>query len=168
MRASRLIPFGLVGGVAIWALKETGVVARALSRPVRAVLPGPVRDLVEAPMRVLTGDQSFAPVREPAQRAMDAVGRRTVGETTRAEADEAMVDSLVRDTVDDLVATEPEGSTLDDLAHGDADVLVEAERELLTVPGEPGEGHRRRDQTAGAAAQEIAAAQVRARRNGVG
>lgn len=43
--------------------------------------------------------------------------------------------------------------------------LVEAERELLTAPGLPGESHRRRDQTAGRAAQQIAAAQVRSRRN---
>ena len=38
--------------------------------------------------------------------------------------------------------------------------------DALTVPGEEGENHRRRDQTAGEAAQEIAAAQVRERRNG--
>lgn len=43
--------------------------------------------------------------------------------------------------------------------------LVQAERELLTVPSEAGTGHRRRDQTAGRAAQRLAAAQVRARRN---
>jgi hypothetical protein len=47
----------------------------------------------------------------------------------------------------------------------DSAPLVAAERDALTVPGEDGEGHRRRDQTAGEAAQEIAAAQVRERRN---
>jgi len=44
--------------------------------------------------------------------------------------------------------------------------LIELERALLTVPGLPGENHRRRDQTSGRAAREIAAAQVRQRRNG--
>lgn len=48
----------------------------------------------------------------------------------------------------------------------DAAPLVAAERDALTVPGGDGEAHRRRDQTAGEAAQEIAAAQVRERRNG--
>ena len=50
----------------------------------------------------------------------------------------------------------------------DSSGLVAAERDALTVPGEPGEDHRRRDQTAGSAAQKIAAAQVRARRSGGG
>lgn len=56
------------------------------------------------------------------------------------------------------------GEALEDL---DAAALVETERDLLTVPGGDGETHRRRDQTAGVAAQEIAAAQVRARRHGI-
>jgi hypothetical protein len=40
--------------------------------------------------------------------------------------------------------------------------LVAAERDQLTIPGTD---HRRREQTAGQAAQDIAAAQVRSRRN---
>lgn len=59
-----------------------------------------------------------------------------------------------------------EGADFDDVA-ADPDELVQVERDLLTVPGEVGEGHRRRDQTAGVAAREIAAAQVRQRRYGV-
>ncbi|MCW2924245.1 MAG: hypothetical protein JWM98_1649 [Thermoleophilia bacterium] len=61
--------------------------------------------------------------------------------------------------------TEAMGASLSEVVRDPA-VLVEAERELLTVPGEAGETHRRRDQTAGVAAQELAAAQVRQRRNG--
>lgn len=63
------------------------------------------------------------------------------------------------------VADARPGEALEEVAADPAD-LVEAERELLTVEGEEGDGHRRRDQNAGVAAQEIAAAQVRARRNG--
>lgn len=70
------------------------------------------------------------------------------------------------DDVQDQVAENVrEGEDLEVVAD-DPGSLVEAERELLTVEGEEGEAHRRRDQTAGVAAQEIAAAQVRERRNG--
>lgn len=50
-----------------------------------------------------------------------------------------------------------------DDAHTKGQQLVQEERDRLTVQGEPGEGHRRRDQTAGKEAQEIAAEQVRVR-----
>lgn len=135
MRLDRLVPLGLVGGVAIWALRETRRVAHLAGTPVHGG-------------------------------GVDGDGTPVLGQGTGEGADGATAGSRASDTVDELVATEAAGSTIDDLAHGDSEVLVEAERELLTVPGEPGETHRRRDQTAGIAAQEIAAAQVRGRRNG--
>lgn len=67
---------------------------------------------------------------------------------------------------DEADATALEGEALTEIAQDNA-ALVHAERELLTVEGDPGEDHRRRDQTAGVAAQDIAAAQVRSRRYGV-
>jgi hypothetical protein len=91
--------------------------------------------------------------------------RRALGGVDERAARQSYATSLARDTVAEIVDSEPAGATIGSVAD-EPEALVEAERELLTVPGEPGDGHRRRDQTAGAAAQEIAAAQVRSRRNG--
>jgi hypothetical protein len=70
------------------------------------------------------------------------------------------------DAADEVVARREEQADLFVDVTADAAPLVSAERDALTVPGGDGETHRRRDQTAGVAAQEIAAEPVRARRNG--
>ena len=86
---------------------------------------------------------------------------------------------IVEKVVKDPTANVPDGVPDLDIGLDEADVaevvelvrdpeeLGSRERDLLTVAGAPGETHRRRDQTAGVAAQQLAAAQVSQRRNGI-
>lgn len=140
MKLRNVVPLGLAaGGLAVWAVRNTGAVAQHVVNPAL----GLARRALSAAEGLRPGQGEDSGAAEPGASALDEP-----------------------ETMDNTVpAPEAPGATLTEVVDSDAD-LVEAERELLTVPGEPGEGHRRRDQTAGHAAQEIAAAQVRARRNG--
>lgn len=138
---------GLLGGAATWALR------------------GDARRLVAR----VTGTTS----RERGEQATptsDEFPREVDARATQQGADEqpspADPDTEFHVDPEEVLArrTERADGFVDETA--DAAGLVAAERDALTVPGEEGEGHRRRDQTAGEAAQEIAAAQVRERRNG--
>lgn len=102
--------------------------------------------------------------------AANQAGRQVRYRATQAaeEARERASELADAADVDDASATTLEPEAAEPRHPVDVDgptELVEAERDLLTVPAEPGEEHRRRDQTAGPAAQELAAAQVRMRRN---
>lgn len=83
--------------------------------------------------------------------------------TDRDIAQELRTPSDDLDVVAPVAADAPAGAFLGDPAEISTVGLVAAETELLTVDGAD---HRRRDQTAGPAARELAAAQVRARRYG--
>ena len=146
MRLRTLIPVGIAGG-AIYAARNTNLVRRAVVTPLVGAAVGAlerVRDRLDE-------------ITQP-----DPKGARA-----RQLDDEASLDDLdiaTREIVDELASATPLGSELSEAVNLDQTNLVEAERELLTVPGRD---HRRRRQSAGAAAQDIAAAQVRERRNGI-
>jgi hypothetical protein len=146
MRLRTLIPVG-IAGTALYAARNTKLVRRQIIAPLAGVTGGAlgkVRDRLE---NIAQPDP-----KSPRARQLD---------------DEASLDDLdiaARDIVDQLSGVEPAGMQISDAIDLEQASLVEAERELLTTPGRE---HRRRRQTAGPAAQEIAAAQVRDRRNGI-
>ncbi len=146
MRLRTLIPVGIAGG-AIYAARNTQLVRRAIVTPLAGVAMGAL---------------------ERARDRLDQVAQPDPkGARARQLDDEASLDDLdiaPREIIDQLASSTPPGSELTEAVKLNQTSLVEAERELLTAPGRD---HRRRRQSAGAAAQDIAAAQVRERRNGI-
>lgn len=141
MRASKVGLIGVVGGAAIYALRTTGLGRRALDQLDR----GRSGEDVSTQQVVSTASQEG--------------GTKEVWPDVATEFH----------TDPDRVAAEREEQADRPVdATADASGLVAAERDALTVAGDEGEDHRRRDQTAGEAAQDIAAAQVRARRSSEG
>lgn len=154
--------------VARFVLKATlGTVFRQVRRNPQLILRVP-------------GAQGIAEelARRKAQRAMEAEALHAdeAEPATPAASDDATPNvpepdttteagiTVFRAQVEDAPAhADPVRAATPRTGHADPADLVEAERQLLTVPGP--KGHRLRNQTAGAAAREIAAAQVSARRN---
>jgi hypothetical protein len=85
--------------------------------------------------------------------------------TSRERAGDKEFQVEYHENVDEIRARRTEQADLPVDVTADAAPLVSAERDALTVAGDDGGSHRRRDQTAGEAAQEIAAAQVHQRRS---
>lgn len=145
MRLRTLIPIGIVGGVAIYALRNTKHVRRRFVTPLVGTAGSA---LAHARYRV----ERLATPSMPAERM------------AQLDAEAGLDDTDVELVVSNVMGPRPVGADIGDAIDEGLANLIEAERELMTVDGDE---HRRRDQTSGAAAQEIAAAQVRARRNGV-
>lgn len=137
MRATTLGIFAVASGAAAWLLRRRNQDGEAL-HALEAASSSPLGNADHGGEPLVEEPQSISAARD----------------LDEAQAIVA-TDEAVRD-----------GEAFDEAAADPAE-LVEAERQLLTVPGDDGAGHRRRDQTAGVAAQDIAAAHVRQRRYGV-